>query len=230
LSWGEAPVVTGPGDERPGTARQGRLRAAHADREGVVEVLKAAFVQGRLDKGELDTRVGRALASRTYAELAVLTADIPAEPAQRHPARGQSGTSRKHPVRNGAIAVGVSLIVAAAAVLGAFILDGRTSAMLFGLAVIIVLMAVPLITLVTALHAWDERRSRRQLPPRSGPGRQVPQDQRHGQARHGPALPRDRPDQARSDLRSDRPQPGRPHSSGRGARAPRGVRPAPGAA
>jgi hypothetical protein len=50
----------------------------HADREQVIDVLKAAFVQGRLAKDELELRVGQALASRTYAELAQSTADLPA--------------------------------------------------------------------------------------------------------------------------------------------------------
>jgi len=221
-------VTTEPGDSSAVAAGgRGRLRAARADRERVVEVLKAAFVQGRLDKGEFDARVGQALASRTYAELAALIADIPADPAPRHPARGQSGTWRRHPVRNGAIAVGVSLIVAVAAVGGAFILHGGMSRMLFGLGVILVLMAVPLITLATAVTAWDERRSRRRLPPRSGHGGQVPEDQRPGQARHDPALPPDLPDQTRADLRSDSSRPGRPHSSRRDARTQRGIRPAP---
>jgi hypothetical protein len=54
------------------------MRASHADREQVIETLKAAFVQGRLDRDEFDLRVGQTFASRTYAELAALTADIPA--------------------------------------------------------------------------------------------------------------------------------------------------------
>ena len=41
-------------------------------------MLKSAFVQGRLTKGEFDLRVGQAFAARTYAELADVTADIPA--------------------------------------------------------------------------------------------------------------------------------------------------------
>ncbi len=61
-----------------GATRRGRLRAGDADREHVIETLKVAFVQGRLTKDELDLRVGQTLASRTYAELATLTADIPA--------------------------------------------------------------------------------------------------------------------------------------------------------
>jgi fermentation-respiration switch protein FrsA (DUF1100 family) len=47
----------------------GRLRTSRADREQVIDVLKAAFVQGRLAKDEFDARVGQVLASRTYAEL-----------------------------------------------------------------------------------------------------------------------------------------------------------------
>lgn len=81
------------------TTRRGGLRASHADREHILDVLKAAFVQGRLTKDEFDIRVGQTLASRTYAELAVLTADIPAgliaaqsprKPAQAQPAHPQN--------------------------------------------------------------------------------------------------------------------------------------------
>ena len=78
--------MAGPGDEiAAGAGGRGRLRASHADREQVIEVLKAAFVQGRLDRDEFDLRVGRALASRTYADLATLTADI--DPARLTRAR-----------------------------------------------------------------------------------------------------------------------------------------------
>jgi hypothetical protein len=64
----------------PVAAGLARLRASDADRERVVEALKIAFVQGRLTRDELDTRAGLAFVSRTYAELAVATADIPARP------------------------------------------------------------------------------------------------------------------------------------------------------
>ena len=65
-----------PGDEIAGAGGDSRLIASQADREQVLDALKAAFVQGRLTKAEFDRRVGRALAS--YAELDTLTADIPA--------------------------------------------------------------------------------------------------------------------------------------------------------
>ena len=56
------------------------MLASDADREQVVEILTAAFVQGRLTIDELRVRTGLALASRTYAELGVTIADIPAPP------------------------------------------------------------------------------------------------------------------------------------------------------
>jgi hypothetical protein len=85
--------MAGPGDEMS-TAGRGRLRASHADREQVIDALKAAFVQGLLTKDELDARAGQAFASRTYAELAAVTTGIPAGPAPaqplREPARAQA--------------------------------------------------------------------------------------------------------------------------------------------
>ena len=52
-------MVVGPGDEAAGTGRYSSVRASHADRDRVIDLLKAAFVQGRLAKGEFDRRVGR---------------------------------------------------------------------------------------------------------------------------------------------------------------------------
>jgi len=57
-----------------------RLRAAQADRERAVDVLKAAFAEGRLDQDEFADRVALVYRSRTYAELAELTADLPVGP------------------------------------------------------------------------------------------------------------------------------------------------------
>jgi Domain of unknown function (DUF1707) len=73
-------VTAGPGGVTTAASR-GYLRAAHADREQVIDTLKAAFVQGRLAKDEFDTRLGQTFAARTYADLAAVTGDIPAGPA-----------------------------------------------------------------------------------------------------------------------------------------------------
>jgi hypothetical protein len=71
-----------PQDPYPGwVVGGGHLRASDADRERVVDALKAAFVQGRLTKDELARRAGQALESRTYADLAGATVGIPAGPA-----------------------------------------------------------------------------------------------------------------------------------------------------
>ena len=69
--------MAGPGDGLEAGGR-GHLRASHADRERVIGTLEAASVQGRLTKDELDARAGQAFAARTYAQLAALTADLPA--------------------------------------------------------------------------------------------------------------------------------------------------------
>lgn len=69
---GEVSPVSGPGEHRP------ELRASHEDRDRVVEVLRVAAGDGRLTADELDQRLEAALTARTYSELAVLTADLPA--------------------------------------------------------------------------------------------------------------------------------------------------------
>jgi len=56
------------------------MLAAHADRERAVDVLRAGFAEGRLEKGEFDRRVARAYAARTVGELALLVADLPQGP------------------------------------------------------------------------------------------------------------------------------------------------------
>jgi DUF1707 SHOCT-like domain/Domain of unknown function (DUF4190) len=54
------------------------IRASTADRERVVDVLKAAFTEGRLTQEECGERAGQALSARTCGEPAALTADLPA--------------------------------------------------------------------------------------------------------------------------------------------------------
>jgi hypothetical protein len=223
--------MPGPGDRRATPAGgHGRMRASYADREQVIEVLKDAFAQGRLTRQELDSRTGQAFASRTYEELAAVTADIPAGPAAAPPprqaARAQNRAPGSHTARDVAIGLGVGLIIVAVIVLGGLL---QYALVLIPLAPFIVLL--PLVRVASSL---ERRHSRGQLPPRPEQGGQVPEVHQSGQAGLDPALLRDRPDQARpdqarADLRSDRSQPGWPRSSGRGARAPRGIRPVPGA-
>ena len=84
--------MAGPGDERPLTAAAcGHLRASDADREQAIDVLKNAFVQGRLVKDEFEARIGQAFVSRTYADLASVTAGLTGAQPLRKPARAQVG-------------------------------------------------------------------------------------------------------------------------------------------
>jgi hypothetical protein len=76
----ERSPAPGP-DQRP----ERQLRASHGDRDAVVEVLRVAAGDGRLTPAELDERLEAALTAKTYAELAVLTTDLPAA--------GQSATA-----------------------------------------------------------------------------------------------------------------------------------------
>jgi uncharacterized protein DUF1707 len=79
-------METGPeGALAASAAGRGYLRVSDAEREQVIGTLKAAFVHGRLAKDEFDLRVGQAFASRTYAELAAVSADLPAGPPAAQP-------------------------------------------------------------------------------------------------------------------------------------------------
>ena len=53
-------------------------RASDRDREAVVQRVQDAFAEGRLDDVEFDERMRAALNARTYGELDVLLADLPA--------------------------------------------------------------------------------------------------------------------------------------------------------
>jgi Domain of unknown function (DUF1707) len=82
--------MTWPGDWMTAIGR-GHLLAADADRDQVIGNLKTAFVQGRLTKDELEERVGEVFDSRTYANLAAVTADLP---IGRMSARAPGGPTR----------------------------------------------------------------------------------------------------------------------------------------
>ena len=68
--------------------RQPGIRAGDADREQVVRALQRHTGAGRLTLDEFAARAGAAHRAVTYADLAALTADLPAEPERRRPTRG----------------------------------------------------------------------------------------------------------------------------------------------
>jgi hypothetical protein len=200
------PVTVGPGDQGAADAAGRRsLRASHADREQVIGVLKAAFVQGRLAKDELDLRVGEALASRTCADLAALTADLPAglataqppQPPQPPWAPGEPGIPRP------GLVLTVATVLYASAWPVAFALpdsgpdhDPHAGIALAGAATIF--YWILLLAIGTQIFAnWLDKRSVRRVPrgpaagaggqaasrlPSADPGRQLPppgRDHRH---------------------------------------------------
>ena len=162
--------MTGP--DEGGLAGRGHLRAAQADREQAITVLKAAYAQGRLTKDELEARAGQAFASRTYAELAALTADLPAaSPAAANPAATGSDAAWPRPstpartMAKAARRSGICLLVAVALVEGAYLAGNY----LLIVAAFFALIAASGFFGYGILDAWHERRSQAQLPP--GPGR-----------------------------------------------------------
>jgi hypothetical protein len=159
--------MVGPGDWTAGADGLGRLRASHADREQAIDALKAAFVQGRLTKDEFDVRIGRALASRTYADLASLTADIPARPAARpvRPTREPARMPARHSNGRKAVAAAVVCALVAAPGIGGVAGAMEAGAHAVGLVFMIVLaclMAIPAAG-IFMLYSWLGKRSSRRV-------------------------------------------------------------------
>jgi hypothetical protein len=161
-------VATWPGDQT--AAGRGRLRASHADRDLVIDTLKAAFVQGRLAKDEFDDRVGQTLAARTHAELAALTADIPAGLAQPPPPPA-SGRDLDR-LRESKIARATAGAVLAAGLLMIAAIGNGSNNPVTGLVAVVLLSPVWVMVLAAllALHSRLERHAARQRPPGPGPG------------------------------------------------------------
>jgi hypothetical protein len=138
------------------------LRASHADRDQVIGTLKAAFVQGRLTKAELDARVTQTLTSRTYADLAALTADLPAGLFAATPP-SKTVAAQAEPSANKALLWGSWVVVL---LIVGFMLGASLTSPYFALVVGVLplLITVPVAGTLT-LDAWREKRSHGQLPP-----------------------------------------------------------------
>jgi hypothetical protein len=134
------------------------MRVSHAEREQAVVLLKAAFVQGRLAKDEFELRVGWALASRTRAELAAVTADIPADLMGAQlpwPARERGGKKVAAPVL-GAFAAWLSIVVAASFWAG----ESGPAQQSLGVAIVVILLYVSIVSFCV-IASWLERRASR---------------------------------------------------------------------
>jgi hypothetical protein len=165
--------MAGPGDEIAASAGgRGRLRASHADREQAVSVLKAAFVQGRLAKDAFEVRIGQALASRTYAELAAVTSNIPSAPPAAQPPMPARTPDPKPVLRPGPVIMAATALYAGLWALLLFVPNGVLDGLVGEtLALLTVFIFAGLIGLAIAkLASRHERRSRGQLPRRPAPG------------------------------------------------------------
>ena len=143
---------------------RGLMRTTRADREQVIDALKAAFVHGRLTKDELDARLARALVPQTYAELATLTDDLPA------------GLTPVAPPRPGGLArAGAYVTIVAGLCLVAAISNGNGNPLTV-LGGVLFFSPVWLLALagLLALHAQLDRRGAGRLPPGPEPGEEGP--------------------------------------------------------
>ena len=61
--------------------RDRSLRAGDADRDAVAEILREHHIAGRLGTDELDERLERCMAARTFADLDALLSDLPSSRA-----------------------------------------------------------------------------------------------------------------------------------------------------
>ena len=165
-----------PGDGRAARpAGHGRLRASHADREQVLDTLKDAFVQGRLTKDELDARIGDVLASRTYADLAALTTDLPAGPPIARPARKRTAPRPRRPenkaIKNGARVITATTVLTGTAWAGALLsnVDNQIVAALV-MSLTVLWFGIVLMVGAIMIESRHQPRSDRQLRSARGQG------------------------------------------------------------
>ena len=156
---GEVLVTAEPEDQMAeAAAGRSRLRASHADREHVIGTLKAAFVDGRVTKDEFEARVGQVFASRTYAQLAAVTADIPAgQIADQSP--GNPARAAGRPAMSHAAKARRCVVIALAMMTVATFAPGGPALLLFTPLCLTALM----VAAAQILAAQQEKRSRGQL-------------------------------------------------------------------
>jgi hypothetical protein len=147
-----------------GAGDRGHLRASHADREQVIGTLKAAFVRGILGKDEFDLRVGQTLASRTCAELAAVTADLPAGLTAAQPPQPAGAQGKARVLRSGAVLTAATVLYAAMWPLALSIhrnMEGNPVTFAHKLVVLstLVYVLVAVVAVVRMQKSWQGKRS-----------------------------------------------------------------------
>jgi hypothetical protein len=166
--------MTGP--HHPAAAGRDQLRVGHADRGEVIEVLKDAFVDGRLTKDEFGARADQALAARTRADLTALIADLP--PIPPWPGPDPAGPVRPPaPVRRWPLArattkSAICLVLAFASMWTGAMIDEETPGphpydtwpkLLYLLGLVLIITAFGILA-AGAATAVEQRRARRKPP------------------------------------------------------------------
>jgi hypothetical protein len=126
-----------------GARGQGYLPASHADRERVV------------DRDEFDLRVSRTLVSRTWADLAALTADIPVRLARARPPERE-----REPVSRAAVVATASATAALAGLFPVMMMRPPFPSFVLPAAMVwfVLVMVVPACWLAL-LRDWLEKRA-----------------------------------------------------------------------
>jgi DUF1707 SHOCT-like domain len=140
--------------------RHDSLRASDADRDAVIDRLREAAGEGRLEPYELEQRIDGALRARTYGDLAELLADLPGDGRVLLRRTGW----RTYPV-------------AQSAVLGAGLLVAVTLAVALVALVVVLVLAAAAWWIALVLFWLVCRGSRRRLVP--GPARRHSLRARH---------------------------------------------------
>jgi hypothetical protein len=165
------------GPQYRAAAGRDQLRVGHADRGEVIEVLKDAFVEGRLTKDEFGARADRALAARTRADLTALIADLP--PLPPWPGPDPAGpvrppaAARRWPLARATAKSALCLILAFTSMWTGAMIDEETPGphpydtgpkLLYLLSIALIIMAFCILT-AGAATAVEQRHARRKQPP-----------------------------------------------------------------
>ena len=98
------PMPTG---EPPEPGPPPEMRASDADRDRVIDVLRAAAGEGRLTPDEFEERMQAVLSARTFGELAPFTADLPLSQARSPSAPAAAAAAPPRGRRSGSSSAGV---------------------------------------------------------------------------------------------------------------------------
>jgi hypothetical protein len=163
-------------NEMAADSGRGRLRASDADREHTVDTLKAAYVHGLVTKDEFDAKISRVFAASTYAELALITAGIPAglaaAPPPLRPQPAKANPPAHADLTPGERAIIGTGLLAGLAVLVAFLVGGPVGGLL-GLGATASAFVSLFLVGAQVRSSRHNRHSGRHLPPRvthSSPG------------------------------------------------------------